>query len=120
MAVELTTTDEKVLAKLAELSERHGQIEQQMHDPAVAGNPTEFTKLAKEHGRLGDMVQGYRQDQGLQKQLEEAEHLFADEESEAELKELAKQEIDTLRPQMQEALSQIKEMLVMSDDAAIG
>ena len=120
MAVELTTTDEKVLAKLAELSERHGQIEQQMHDPAVAGNPTEFTKLAKEHGRLGDMVQGYRQYQGLQKQLEEAEHLFADEESEAELKELAKQEIDTLRPQMQEALSQIKEMLVMSDDAAIG
>jgi len=120
VTVELTTTDEKVLAKLAELSERHSQIEQQMNDPVVAGNPTEFTRLAKEHGRLGDMVKGYRQYQDLQKQLEEAEHLFADEESEAEFKELAKQEMETLRSQMQESLNQTKEMLVMSDDAVVG
>ena len=78
MTVELTTTDEKVLAKLAELSERHRQIEQQMHDPTVAGNPTEFTKLAKEHGRLGDMVKVYRRYQDLQKQLEEANYLLED------------------------------------------
>jgi peptide chain release factor 1 len=120
MVMELTTTDEKVLAKLAEFSERHSQIEEQMNDPAVAGNPTEFIKLAKEHGRLGDMVKGYRTYQDLQKQSEEAELLLTDADSEAEMKELAAQEIETLQPLMQESLNQIKEMLVMSDDVVIG
>lgn len=120
MAVELTATDKRILAKLGELAERFSQLEARMHDPVVASNPSEITKLAKEHSQLAPLVKCYNEYQRLQKQEQQAREMLADETTDAEMRKLAEEEITSLAPQCQRALDKAKELLVMSDDAAVG
>ena len=93
MATELTTTDERVLAKLGELAERFSDLESQMNDPAMASNRIEMIKFAKEHGRLSGLVSRYRRYQEILRQREEAEVLAEDESTEVEMRELAERRL---------------------------
>lgn len=120
MAVQLSKTEERILEKLGELARRYGALESQMNDPAVASNPNRMSKLALEYGTLKGMVEGYRHYQRLQLQLEDAESMMAEEGAEADLRELAEEEIGRLREQMKDAIEKAKEGLVMSNDKAVG
>lgn len=114
------TIDERIIAKLAQLDARFAELEGRMNEPAVASNPTELIKLTKEHARLAELVGGYRRYKGLQQQKEGALALVAEAGADAEMKELAQQEIAALDEKLTAALEEAKGKLVMSDDAAIG
>ncbi|MBN1844847.1 MAG: peptide chain release factor 1 [Sedimentisphaerales bacterium] len=118
--VQLTATEEKVLAKLAELSDRCDQIERQMNDPATAANAAEITRLGREHGRLAGLVGQYRRLRQWQSQREQAESLLAEDDTDPELRELAEQEIEDLTRRGRELLEEIKGQLVMSQEASVG
>jgi peptide chain release factor 1 len=79
MAVQLSKTEERILAKLGELARRYEALESQMNDPAVASNPNQMSKLAQEYGTLNGMVEGYRRYNKLQLQLEDAESMLTEE-----------------------------------------
>ena len=120
MSVSLSETDERVLAKLAELEGRYADLEKQMHDPAVASDATEIVRVAKEHGKLREMVGKYRAYQKLQEELGQAEVMVADGESDADMREMAKEEAADLTEQLEQALTSVKEELVMSADSVVG
>ena len=119
MAMQLDKIEEGILAKLGELEQRYEALETQMSDPAVLSNPAQMSKLAREHGTLKGMVQEYRLYQKMKLQLEDAESILKEEDVEADLKELAGEEIAGLKEQMKEAIEKAKEELVMSDDKVV-
>lgn len=115
MALKLTQTDEKILAKLAKLDERFSALESQMNDPEIASNPNKIVKIAKEHGQLSKLVGLYRKFHDCQSQLEDAIAMRDD----PEMKELAAEEAVILAEQARVTLDKAKDSLVMSDDASI-
>jgi peptide chain release factor 1 len=119
MAMQLDKIEEGILAKLGELARRYDVLESQMSDPAVVNNHSQMSKLAREYGTLKGVVQEYRRYQKLKPQLEDAESILEEEGAEADLRELAGEEIASLREQMKEAIERAKEELVMSDDKAV-
>ena len=76
MAPTLSTTDERILAKLATLNERFEELEDQMNDPEVASNSALIVKIAKEHGNLRELVGCYRQYNELYQQAEDAQTMI--------------------------------------------
>jgi peptide chain release factor 1 len=120
MSVQLSKTEERILAKLGELGRRYAALESQMNDPAVASNPHRMSKLAQEYGALSGIMEEYRRYSQLQLQLEDAESMLAEEGVESDLRELAEEEIDQLKERIKETIEKAKEELVMSDDKRVG
>ncbi len=112
--------DNLILSKLEQLDHRCRQIEQQITEPEVASNPARLVPLTKEKGKLTPIVSRFRQYRRLQEQKEQARSLAADPAAEPELKELAQTEVEELEQKQQDLLEEIKDILVMSDDAAVG
>src|SRR5829696_6842218 len=71
---------------------RFQELEQQLADPAVAGDRARFTRLAKEHGSLARKVRPYQEYRKLLGDVAETEALLASETDE-EMREIAKQEL---------------------------
>jgi len=120
MPFSCTATDQKVLAKLAELERHFQQIESQMNTPEVAANPAMMAKLAREHGKLAARVEGYREFCRLLEQMRQAGEILDDPRSDAEMKELAREEYAALETRCRQSLEQAKEQLVMSDQTTVG
>lgn len=116
----MSETDSIVLKKLDELDGRYAELEAQLHDPAVATNPAKLITVTKEQGKLKAVVTKYRSYKKLLTDIEQTSAIINDPKTEAEMKELASQELKDLQQKKDELFSQIKESLVMSDDAAVG
>ena len=56
---------------------RYIDLEKQMAEPAVLANPTLFTKVVKEHGKLAKVVKPFQAFQKLESQIKEAEAMVA-------------------------------------------
>jgi peptide chain release factor 1 len=115
----MTDTNTAVLNKLAELDSRCEDIERQLSDPAVASDVSKLVSLTKEQGKLMPLVSRYRQYRKTASQLDEARTILADPQQDAEMRELAEAEVETLTAQQAAVLEEIKNTLVMADDAAI-
>jgi peptide chain release factor 1 len=115
----MPSADDILIAKLDELDRLYTETAEQMNDPAVAADHQQIIALSKEHARLGRIVEPYRHYRKLAEDLAGAESLAQDPESDAEMKELAQVEADELGEQVNQALEDVKGLLVMSDDADI-
>ncbi len=103
------TVDQKLLAKLDELSKRKAELDAKMSDPEVAMDHNRVTALAKESGKLRSTLDS----------LEEARALVHDAASDPDLKELAEEELPDLEAQYAEQLELLKDRVVSADDAVI-
>lgn len=112
-------SEERLLSKLKEVSQRYDQIESQMNDPAVASVPAKIIELAKERGRLDPIVGPYRELVGVEDQLAQARSVLDDDGHDPEMRALAEEEISDLGARRHALLEQIKSALVTSDDLAI-
>lgn len=108
-----------VIRKLEELDQRCLEIESQINDPAVSSNSARLVPLSKEQGKLMPMVKRYRQYKKLAQQIEENRQMAKDASVEAELREMARAELDGLEEQQAALMEGIKDTLVMADDASI-
>ena len=100
--------------KLQKIIEAYEDLEAKLGDPAVLADQKEYTRLAKEHARQGELVAAARKYISLSDQLKSAKDELKTE-SDPELKELAQEEISELEAQLPPLEEDIKFMLLPAD-----
>ncbi|MCG3179173.1 MAG: Peptide chain release factor 1 [Phycisphaerae bacterium] len=106
---------EIVLHKLGALAARHAEIQQQLNDPAVASDPNRLVPLSKELARLGEVVAPFNEYRQLAAELAEARTLADDPATDAEMRELARSEIDGLQTRTGGIMDRIVDALLSSE-----
>ncbi len=115
----LTQVDERLIAKLEELSQRAIALNEQLADGAVASNPHKSIAITKELGQLRRLVEPYREFRRIRAQLDEARTMMDDRTQDDEMRALAEAETEELQQRHDELLENLKAAIVSQDDAAI-
>ena len=102
-----------MLDKLAEVEKRYIELEGMMSDPQLLGHQREYSKLAKERSELEEIVSSYREWCKVEREIHDNRQLL--EESDEAIRELAKEEIVTLR-ERKEALEERLKILILPKD----
>lgn len=110
---------DNLLLKLEELDGRYLEIDRQISDPAVASDLAKYVPLAKEQGKLKSIVTKYRKYKDVVGEIEDSEVMLADPDIEDDFREMASEEIKELCEKRSALIDDIKDTLVMADDAAI-
>ena len=100
--------------KLKKIIEAYEELEAKLGDPAVLADQKEYTRLAKEHARQGELVEAARKYISLSDQLAAAKDEIRLE-SDPDLKELAQEEVAELEEQLPPLEEDIKFMLLPQD-----
>ena len=99
--------------RLRELERRYDELTQMMGDPAVATDPDKLLEYGRERAEIEDVVVAYRDLKALDGQIADAEAMAAD--SDPELAELAREELDSLRSDREPLVSRLRALLVPKD-----
>ncbi|MBF0117397.1 MAG: peptide chain release factor 1 [Desulfobacterales bacterium] len=99
--------------RLEGVEERFVELERFMADPQVVKDRSLYQKYLKEHVEIADLVESYRNYKENLKQIEDAKELLKD--SDPEIKELAKTELDSLELKKSEIESGLKKLLTPKD-----
>jgi len=105
-----------LLAKLDEIEARYSQMEKQIAEPEIAGDPARLISLSKGQGKLRAIVTKYRQYKKAIAGVEEAEQILSDGSADEDFKALATEEIQQLEGQKNILLEEIANNLVMAGD----
>lgn len=103
-----------MLEKLAGIHARFKDIETLLGSPEVVNDRKKFTQLNKEYRSLEKISIAYLEYKKCKEGYEGAKHLL-DNEKDAELKEMAKMEMEELEPRILELEEEIKIMLIPKD-----
>jgi peptide chain release factor 1 len=120
MAEVLEKEKELLKVKLDEFDARYSELETQISDPAISSDTPKIIALSKEQGKLRSLVTKYREYKKIVSDIEQSQHIIADASAEAELKEMAQQDISQLKTKKDALLIELRDMLVMADDVGIG
>lgn len=105
---------QSIQLKLETLLERHEEVSALLAESEVIQDQGKFRTLSKEYSDLMPIVEVFKSYRKAKEGLSSAEAML-DEETEAELKELAEDEIDTLKTQIAELESQLQILLLPKD-----
>jgi peptide chain release factor 1 len=113
-----TSDPAPLIRKLDELAARLDSLRQSLSEPDVLRDPQRLVPLTREVGKLQPLVERYRQ---YQKAAAEVESLaqMADNRADAEMAELAAEELPAAKAKAAELLEQIKDELVATEDNAV-
>jgi len=111
--------NEKLIAKLQQLADRFAELNRQLGDPVVAVDHIKSVAITKELGRMRRLVGPFNAFRKVRNEIEDARAIIADGSQDAELREMAQVEIDTLQDKHDEMLESLKAAIVSNDDAAI-
>ncbi|OGP61973.1 MAG: peptide chain release factor 1 [Deltaproteobacteria bacterium RBG_13_49_15] len=100
--------------KLKGVEERFLAIEKEMSDPETARDRDKYQSYVREHSELGKIVSVFRVHQKTLKDLEESTGLF--QENDPEIRELARDEIETLTIKKDELELELKRLLMPRDE----
>ncbi|WP_337042924.1 peptide chain release factor 1 [Emticicia sp. 17c] len=103
-----------MLEQLEAIRERFEEVSQQITMPEVVSDMTKFKRLSKEYKDLEKIVNQLNLYKNILSNIEGAKDIIANEKDE-EMRELAKEELDMLLPQREEAEAILKEMLIPKD-----
>ena len=117
---ELTTVEQKLLAKLGEIDLRFREIEKQMNDPKIASVSEKIVELSKEHGKLSHIVHPYRNYLAIEAELSGARSIVDDSSQDQDLRDLAREELEELEIKRSDLFEKIKSAVVTNEDMAIG
>ena len=99
--------------KLEGLVDRLDTVLQDLNDPDVAGNQNRFRDLMKEQNELTPIVEKYKEYKAEKQNIEDSLMLL-EEESDEEMKELAKEELNESKANV-ERLEELKILLIPKD-----
>ena len=99
--------------KLDALGRRFDELTAQLSDPAVYQDMNAYKKITKEVAQLDPLVKSWRRLEDVSVELEEAKGLF--EESDGELRELAREEVQMLTSERDELEAKIELLLLPKD-----
>lgn len=100
--------------KLEELVLKLEDIMKQLSDPSVVNDQERFKKLMKEQSELTPVVEKYKEYKAA-KQNEEESLMLLDEESDEEMKELAKEELAESKKAIERCENELKILLLPKD-----
>lgn len=103
-----------MLDKLKDIEAKFQQLAEQMADPNIASDHTQYTKLAQEYSDLEPLVKKIREYSRLNENIREAKQILNDSNDE-ELKELAKMQLDDAQSQIESLEKEIQQLLVPPD-----
>ena len=100
--------------KLEDLVVRFNEILEELNDPTVVNDQDKFRKLMKEQNDLSDIVEKYREYKQTKENIEDSLTIL-DEESDEELKELAKEELSESKERLVQIEEELKILLLPKD-----
>ncbi|MCI2110069.1 MAG: peptide chain release factor 1 [Acidaminococcaceae bacterium] len=103
-----------MLDKLQALEDKYLDLEAKISDPDVIANQPEWQKCTKAHAKLTEVVTVFREYKKLRKTIKDDEELMKDG-GEPELAEMAKEELKTLKPQVEVYEKQLTILLLPKD-----
>jgi len=107
-------------SKLDEIEQRYERIEKQLAEPEVASDSSKLISLAKQQGKIRDIVTQYRRYKQVIDGITDVQEILRDTSIDADFAGLAKQELENLQNEEARLSETILENLVMSDDRDIG
>lgn len=103
-----------MIEKLEEIKLRFEDVGMLLAQPDTVGDMKKFSQLSKEYRDLEKIVVKYNQYSEVREHLQQAKEVL-EKEREAELRELAKMEIDELTPRLEAIETDLKELLIPKD-----
>jgi peptide chain release factor 1 len=99
--------------QLDSVEQRFESVEAELASPGIGSDPKKLQELMKEHSTLKDIVETYRRWRGLNEELAEAKEMLGD--GDPDMREMAKEEIAALEPQVEEGATRLKVLLLPKD-----
>ena len=106
--------DPKFIDKMSDLERRTSEIEGMLGDPDIISKRNEFTKLSKEHADLSELVTAWNAYRKLLSEIEDARAMVQDSDD-AEMKELAREELGELETKVPTTEQGLKVLLLPKD-----
>ena len=103
-----------ILEKLDGLVARFEEVSTLITDPAVIADQKRYVKLTKEYKELGDLMNARKEYIQVLKGIDEAKDIIANE-SDAEMRDMAREELDTCQARLPELEEHIKLLLIPAD-----
>ena len=100
--------------KLEDLLIRLEEILSELQEPDVASDPNRFRKLMKEQSELTPIVEAYKEYKVCKQNIEESLELL-NEESDEDMRELAKEELNESKARVEELEHELKILLLPKD-----
>jgi peptide chain release factor 1 len=100
--------------KLRQIETRYQELSRLLADPAVIGQPAEYTRYAKVHAELSGAVLKFDELKRVLERINEAKYILA-EETDQELRDLAKSELDELVARQEILEAELRQFLLPRD-----
>src|SRR5215467_2645980 len=100
--------------RLNQIEAKYDELTQALSSPEVINDSSKYQKTAKAHSDLSEVVEKYREYKDLQRGIEESRAMIA-EESDAEMKAYAQEELTRLEERLAATEVQLKVLLVPKD-----
>lgn len=105
-----------MLDKLKEISSRYREIEKMIVEPDIVKDPAKYAVLMKERGSLSKYMSRYDELERISGQLKEARAISDDVKGDADLRNLANEEIKLLLEREKTIWMELEEMFLVADD----
>ena len=93
--------------RLEDLLIRFEELMSELSEPDVANDPAHFRKLMKEQSDLTPIVEAYREYKQCNQNIEDSLAML-EEESDEEMREMAKEELNDAKSRVEELTTQLK------------
>ncbi|MFL6229367.1 MAG: peptide chain release factor 1 [Pyrinomonadaceae bacterium] len=103
-----------MLDKLEQIEARYRELTDQLSAPEVMSDQAAYVKAAKQHRSLGEVVEKYRELKTLKEELAGARQMF-DGETDVEMREMARSEIDSLTARIERSEEELRVLLLPRD-----
>jgi len=100
--------------KLEDLLKRYEEMQLELSNPAVTGNPERFRKLMKEQSDMQPLVEAYTEYKKAKETIADSEELLASE-SDEEMREMLKEELTTAKEDVERLEQKMKILLLPKD-----
>jgi peptide chain release factor 1 len=103
-----------MLDRLEQIVLRYEELAQQLSAPELLSDQTAYTKAARQHRSLGEVVEKYHEWKTLSEELTGARELFETADDD-EMREMARTEIESLQSRLEKTDADLKLLLIPSD-----
>ncbi len=100
--------------KLEDLLQRYEELQNELSDPNVVNDQARFRKLMKEQNDLADIVAEYKRYKQTKQDIEDS-LLMLEEESDEDMREMAKEELAEAKERLAECEQNLKILLIPKD-----
>ena len=103
-----------MLERLEQIETRYEELANELSAPELLADQTAYTKAARQHRTLGEIVEKFRTWKTLKAELEGAQELVEGADDD-EMREMARSEVETLQRKLEATDTELKLLLVPSD-----